>query len=76
MIYVFRNIDEVTGVVSYGFIPEDKISDVAKELAFKILDELPVAGDELNGKEYALDYNEAEDKFFWFPIRDLPVTEE
>lgn len=76
MIYVFKNIDEETGVVSYGFVPEDKINDISKELAFKILDELPVAGDELDGKEYALDYNELEDLFFWVPIRDLPIVEE
>jgi len=76
MIYVFKNTDEETGIVSYGFIPQDKISDVTKEFAFKILNELPVAGDELSGKEYALDYNEAEDLFFWVPIRDLPITEE
>jgi hypothetical protein len=69
MYYVFQNIAE-DGVISYGFVPEDKAEDKAllAELAFKILDVLPEAGSELDGKEYKLEYNEIEDIFFWVAI--------
>jgi hypothetical protein len=69
MYYVFQNIAE-DGVISYGFVPEDKAEDKAllAELAFKILDVLPEAGAELDGKEYKLEYNEIEDIFFWVAI--------
>lgn len=69
MYYVFQNIDE-EGVKSYGYVPEDKAEDktLLEQLAFKVLDVLPVAGPELDEKEYKLDYNEAEDVFFWVAI--------
>lgn len=64
MYYVFQNTNE-EGYYTYGFIPEDKIAEEVKQFAFKVLDALPEVGPELDGQNYALDYNEAEDIFFW-----------
>jgi hypothetical protein len=68
MYYVFKNIAE-DDTISYGFVPEDKAEDkeLLATIAFKVLDVLPEAGPELDGLEYRLEYNEAEDLFFWWP---------
>lgn len=67
MFYIFKNVSEVDGTNSYGIVPGDKIQEESKEFAFKVIEELPAApqGDEFEGAEYILQYNELEDRFFW-----------
>ena len=67
MIYVFKNVDEVTGAVSYGFVPEDKIQDktLMDQLVFKKIDTLPEPPENSDGKEYYLKYDEAKSQFYF-----------
>lgn len=64
--YIFKSADEANKI-SYGFIPEDKISEESKEFAFKVLDALPKPIESVNGDSliYRLSYNEETDVFFW-----------
>ena len=65
--YVFKNTDEETGKVTYGFIPEDKATDktLAEQLAFSKLDKLPEPPVDSEGKVYFLDYDEKKKEFFF-----------
>lgn len=75
--YVFETQNE-DGSLSYGFIPGDKVAPENLESiegsAFAILEELPPVTAELDGKEYALAYDDATEEFSWVVVRDL--TEE
>lgn len=65
--YVFKNTDEETGKVTYGFIPEDKLQDkaLADEIVFSKLDKLPEPPANSEGKVYFLDYDEKKKEFFF-----------
>lgn len=65
--YVFKNTDEETGAVTYGFVPEDKVADkpLAEEISFAKLDKLPEPPADSDGKEYFLDYNAVKKQFFF-----------
>lgn len=67
MIYVFKNIDEVTGAVTYGFVPEEKIENktLMDQLVFKKLETLPEPPANADGKEYYLKYNESTKQFYF-----------
>lgn len=63
--YVFQLIKD--GIKTYGFIPEDKIQEEAKEFAFKVIDSLPEPLENVDGQQltYKLSYNENQDVFYW-----------
>ena len=65
--YVFKNTDEETGKVTYGFTPEDKTQNkvLAEEIAFAKLDKLPEPPEDSDGKNYHLHYDEAKKKFYF-----------
>jgi hypothetical protein len=67
MFYIFKNVEEETGRVSYGIVPEEKAADKAllEELAFAKLNELPAPPANSEGKEYFLKYNESKKQFFF-----------
>ena len=67
MYYVFKNTDEETGKVTYGFTPEDKTENkvLAEEIAFAKLDKLPEPPADSEGKVYFLDYDEKKKEFFF-----------
>ena len=67
MYYIFKNVDEETGVTTYGLVPEEKAEDKAlmEELAFAKLETLPEPPEDSDGKEYYLDYNESKKKFYF-----------
>ena len=67
MYYIFKNVDEETGVVTYGLVPEEKAEDktLMEELAFAKLEILPEPPEDSDGKEYFLDYDESKKKFYF-----------
>ena len=67
MFYIFKNIDEATGNVFYGIVPEEKAQDktLLEELAFAKLNELPEPPKDSEGKEYFLNYNESTKEFYF-----------
>lgn len=67
MIYIFKNIDEVTGAVTYGIVPEEKIEDktLMDQLVFKKIETLPEPPEGSDGKEYYLKYNESTKQFYF-----------
>lgn len=67
MFYIFKNVDEATGSVFYGIVPEEKAADKAllEEVAFAKLNELPAPPANSEGKEYFLKYNESKKQFYF-----------
>lgn len=67
MYYIFKNVNEETGVATYGLVPEEKSENKAlmKELAFAELDTLPEPPADADGKHYHLHYDEAKKKFYF-----------
>ena len=67
MYYIFKNVDEETGVVSYGLVPEEKAENktLMEELAFAKLEELPEPPADSDDKEYFLQYDESKKKFYF-----------
>lgn len=67
MYYIFKNVDETTGNITYGLVPEEKAED--KELmeltAFAKIEELPPAPENSDEKEYYLKYDESKKKFYF-----------
>jgi hypothetical protein len=67
MYYIFKNVDEETGVATYGLVPEEKAEDktLMEELAFAKIEELPPAPENSDGKEYFLKYDESKKEFYF-----------
>jgi hypothetical protein len=67
MFYIFKNVEEETGRVSYGIVPEEKASDKAllEDIAFAKLDKLPEPPANSEGKQYFLKYNESKKQFYF-----------
>jgi hypothetical protein len=67
MYYIFKNVNEETGVVTYGLVPEEKSENkvLMKELAFAELETLPTPPENSDGKEYFLDYDESKKSFYF-----------
>lgn len=67
MYYIFKNVNEETGVVTYGLVPEEKAENKAmmEELAFAKLETLPEPPADSDGKNYHLHYDESKKKFYF-----------
>lgn len=67
MWYIFKNVDEVTGAITYGIVPEEKVEDktLMEQLVFKKLETLPSPPEDSDGKEYYLKYDESKAEFYF-----------
>lgn len=67
MYYIFKNVNEETSVVSYGFVPEEKVENkpLMEEIAFAKIETLPAAPENSDGKEYFLKYDESKKEFYF-----------
>ena len=67
MYYIFKNVNEETGVATYGIVPEEKAAnkEMMEQLAFQKLEELPEIPANSEGKEYFLHYDEGKKKFYF-----------
>ena len=67
MYYIFKNINEETGAVTYGIVPEEKVEDktLMEQLVFKKIETLPEPPVNSDGKEYYLKYDQSKANFYF-----------
>lgn len=67
MYYIFKNVDEETGAITYGIVPEEKSENktLMEELSFAKIETLPEPPADSDEKSYFLDYDESKKKFYF-----------